>query len=82
MPPNTQHRSYSLTGPGATQLSQCIRERLAGSHSLPKPGSDMHMFQHRYAIYFYILPVHLKIGNTYCTSTYFHTICNALTLCN
>ncbi|XP_075149144.1 sickie isoform X3 [Haematobia irritans] len=47
MPPTTQHRSYSLTGPGATQLSQCIRERLAGSHSLPKPGSDMHMFQHR-----------------------------------
>ncbi|XP_073822561.1 sickie isoform X2 [Musca autumnalis] len=47
MPHTTQHRSYSLTGPGATQLSQCIRERLAGSHSLPKPGSDMHMFQHR-----------------------------------
>ncbi|XP_061390895.1 protein sickie [Musca vetustissima] len=47
MPPTTQHRSYSLTGPGATQLSQCIRERLAGSHSLPKPGSDMHVFQHR-----------------------------------
>ncbi|XP_065358123.1 protein sickie isoform X2 [Calliphora vicina] len=47
MPSNPQHRSYSLTGPGATQLSQCIRERLAGSHSLPKPGSDMHMFQHR-----------------------------------
>ncbi|TMW54408.1 hypothetical protein DOY81_000511, partial [Sarcophaga bullata] len=47
MHPNPQHRSYSLTGPGATQLSQCIRERLAGSHSLPKPGSDMHVFQHR-----------------------------------
>ncbi|KAM7351136.1 sickie isoform 4-T4 [Cochliomyia hominivorax] len=47
MPPNPQHRSYSLTGPGATQLSQCIRERLAGSHSLPKQGTDMHMFQHR-----------------------------------
>ncbi|KAM8715054.1 hypothetical protein ACLKA7_002151 [Drosophila subpalustris] len=48
LPPNTQHRSFSLTGPTATQLSQSIRERLAtGSHSLPKPGSDMHVFQHR-----------------------------------
>ncbi|XP_053958598.1 protein sickie-like [Anastrepha ludens] len=47
-PPNTQHRSFSLTGPGATQLSQSIRERLAtGSHSLPKPGTDLHLFQHR-----------------------------------
>ncbi|XP_055847329.1 protein sickie isoform X8 [Episyrphus balteatus] len=46
--PNAQHRSFSLTGPGATQLSQSIRERLAtGSHSLPKPGTDMHVFQHR-----------------------------------
>ncbi|KAL9929380.1 sickie isoform 7-T8 [Glossina fuscipes fuscipes] len=46
IPPNTQHRSYSLTGPGATQLSQSIRERLAtGSHSLPKPGTDV--YQHR-----------------------------------
>lgn len=44
-----QHRSFSLTGPGATQLSQSIRERLAtGSHSLPKPGTDLHLFQHRY----------------------------------
>lgn len=55
MPPTTQHRSYSLTGPGATQLSQCIRERLAGSHSLPKPGSDMHMFQHRYVNIIFLL---------------------------
>lgn len=48
LPPNTQHRSFSLTGPGATQLSQSIRERLAtGSHSLPKPGTDLHLFQHR-----------------------------------
>ncbi|XP_067621415.1 protein sickie isoform X7 [Eurosta solidaginis] len=47
-PPSTQHRSFSLTGPGATQLSQSIRERLAtGSHSLPKPGTDLHLFQHR-----------------------------------
>ncbi|XP_034134732.1 protein sickie isoform X6 [Drosophila guanche] len=46
--PNTQCRSFSLTGPTAAQLSQSIRERLAtGSHSLPKPGSDMHVFQHR-----------------------------------
>ncbi|KAH8410091.1 hypothetical protein KR009_005833 [Drosophila setifemur] len=48
LPPNTQHRSFSLTGPTATQLSQSIRERLStGSHSLPKPGSDLHVFQHR-----------------------------------
>ncbi|XP_037959838.1 protein sickie isoform X2 [Teleopsis dalmanni] len=48
MPTSTQHRSFSLTGPSATQLSQSIRERLAtGSHSLPKPGTDLHMFQHR-----------------------------------
>ncbi|XP_036321700.1 protein sickie isoform X2 [Rhagoletis pomonella] len=47
-PPSAQHRSFSLTGPGATQLSQSIRERLAtGSHSLPKPGTDLHLFQHR-----------------------------------
>ncbi|XP_055385781.1 protein sickie-like isoform X2 [Condylostylus longicornis] len=48
IPPTNQHRSFSLTGPGATQLSQAIRERLAnGSYSLPKPGTEMHMFQHR-----------------------------------
>lgn len=45
-----QNRSYSLTGPGATQLSQSIRERLAtsGSHSLPKPGTDLNAFQYRW----------------------------------
>lgn len=44
-----QHRSFSLTGPSATQLSQSIRERLTtGSHSLPKPGADIHVFQHRF----------------------------------
>lgn len=44
-----QNRSFSLTGPGATQLSQSIRERLAtsGSHSLPKPGTDLNAFQYR-----------------------------------
>lgn len=48
-PPNTQHRSFSLTGPSAAQLSQSIRERFAnGSHSLPKPGVDMNVFQQRY----------------------------------
>lgn len=46
IPSNAQHRSYSLTGPGASQLSQSIRERLAtGSHSLPKPTTDI--YQHR-----------------------------------
>lgn len=48
IPPNNQHRSFSLTGPGAAQLSQSIRERLStGSHSLPKQASDLHVFQHR-----------------------------------
>lgn len=48
IPPNTQHRSFSLTGPGAAQLSQSIRERLStGSHSLPKQATDLHVFQHR-----------------------------------
>lgn len=43
-----QHRSFSLTGTTAAQLSQSIRERLAnGSHSLPKPGTDSSIFQHR-----------------------------------
>ncbi|ALC40284.1 sick [Drosophila busckii] len=47
-PANTQHRSFSLTGSTANQLSQSIRERLAtGSHSLPKPSSDLQLFQHR-----------------------------------
>lgn len=49
-PPATsvQHRSFSLTGPTAAQLSQSIRERLAnGTHSLPKPGTDLAVFQHR-----------------------------------
>lgn len=46
---SAQNRSFSLTGPGATQLSQSIRERLAtsGSHSLPKPGTDLNAFQYR-----------------------------------
>lgn len=33
-------KSYSLTGPSANQLSQCVRDRLLGSQSLPKPGSN------------------------------------------
>lgn len=45
---NPQHRSFSLTGTNAAQLSQSIRERLStGSHSLPKPGTDLSVFQHR-----------------------------------
>lgn len=48
MPPNIQNRSFSLTGTNAAQLSQSIRERLStGSHSLPKPGTDLSVFQHR-----------------------------------
>lgn len=34
----THFKSYSLTGTSANQLSQCVRERLLGSQSLPKPG--------------------------------------------
>lgn len=48
LPANPQNRSFSLTGPNAAQLSQSIRERLSsGSHSLPKPGTDLSVFQHR-----------------------------------
>lgn len=48
LPPNVQNRSFSLTGTNAAQLSQSIRERLSsGSHSLPKPGTDLSVFQHR-----------------------------------
>lgn len=48
LPANPQNRSFSLTGTNAAQLSQSIRERLAnGSHSLPKPGTDLSVFQHR-----------------------------------
>jgi neuron navigator 2 len=36
-------KSYSLTGPSASQLSQSVRDRLLlGSQSLPKPGSSEH----------------------------------------
>ncbi|XP_053692535.1 protein sickie-like [Sabethes cyaneus] len=45
---HAQYRSFSLTGPGAAQLSQSVKERFgSGTHSLPKPGLDMHVFQHR-----------------------------------
>lgn len=48
IPPTTQHRSFSLTGTSAAQLSQSIRERLSsGTHSLPKPGTELSVFQHR-----------------------------------
>lgn len=43
---NPQYRSFSLTGAGAAQLSQSVKERF-GSHSLPKGGLDMHVFQQR-----------------------------------
>lgn len=51
---STQHRSFSLTGPSSIQLSQSIRDRLAsGSHSLPKPGTDLHLFQHRFVFFYF-----------------------------
>ncbi|KAG5683216.1 hypothetical protein PVAND_012511 [Polypedilum vanderplanki] len=45
---NPQYRSFSLTGQGAAQLSASVKERF-GSHSLPKGGLDMHVFQQRMA---------------------------------
>jgi neuron navigator 2 len=45
---NPQYRSFSLTGANAAQLSQSVKERF-GSHSLPKGGLDMHVFQQRFA---------------------------------
>lgn len=47
---NAQYRSFSLTGPGAAQLSQSVKERFgSGTHSLPKGALDMQVFQHRMA---------------------------------
>lgn len=47
---SAQYRSFSLTGPGAAQLSQSVKERFgSGTHSLPKGALDMHVFQHRMA---------------------------------
>ncbi|CRK87572.1 CLUMA_CG001369, isoform A, partial [Clunio marinus] len=47
---NAQYRSFSLTGPGAAQLSQSVKERFgSGTHSLPKGAIDMHSFQQRMA---------------------------------
>ena len=45
-----QLKSYSLTGPGAAQLSQSVKDRFAsGSNSLPKSSLDMHAFHARLA---------------------------------
>lgn len=42
-----QYRSFSLTGQGAAQLSQSVKERFGlGTRSLPKSGLDMHHFSH------------------------------------
>ncbi|KAJ4436121.1 hypothetical protein ANN_18748 [Periplaneta americana] len=42
-PQHHHYKSYSLTGPSASQLSQSVRDRLLlGSQSLPKPGSSEH----------------------------------------
>lgn len=44
---NPQYRSFSLTGQGAAQLSQSVKERFGlGTRSLPKSGLDMHHFGH------------------------------------
>lgn len=48
MQQSPQYRSFSLTGPGAAQLSQSVKERFgSGTHSLPKGALDMQVFQHR-----------------------------------
>jgi hypothetical protein len=45
---NLQFKSYSLTGQGAAQLSQSVKERFGnGTNSLPKSSVDMHVFQAR-----------------------------------
>lgn len=50
---NAQYRSFSLTGPGAAQLSQSVKERFgSGTHSLPKGALDMHVFQHRFVRFY------------------------------
>lgn len=47
---NMQYKSYSLTGQGAAQMSQSLKERFAtGTNSLPKSGVDMHVFHARLA---------------------------------
>lgn len=51
MAQHPQYRSFSLTGPGAAQLSASVKERFgSGTHSLPKPGLDMHVYQHRFVV--------------------------------
>uniref|UniRef100_A0A336LQC8 CSON000903 protein n=1 Tax=Culicoides sonorensis TaxID=179676 RepID=A0A336LQC8_CULSO len=43
-----QYRSFSLTGQGATQLSQSVKERFGlGTKSLPKSGLDIKSFSQR-----------------------------------
>lgn len=47
---NVQYKSFSLTGPGAAQLSQSVKERFGnGTNSLPKTSLDMHAFHARLA---------------------------------
>ena len=44
-----QYKSYSLTGSGAAQLSQSVKDRFASgkTNSLPKSGLEMHVFHAR-----------------------------------
>jgi hypothetical protein len=52
---SAQYRSFSLTGPGAAQLSQSVKERFgSGTHSLPKGALDMHVFQQRFVLSLFI----------------------------
>lgn len=48
-----QYKSYSLTGAGAAQLSQSVKDRF-GTNSLPKSGLEMHAFQARLEKFFFV----------------------------
>jgi hypothetical protein len=50
-----QYKSYSLTGAGAAQLSQSVKDRFAsGTNSLPKSGLEMHAFHARLEKFFFV----------------------------
>lgn len=59
--PNAQYKSFSLTGPGAAQLSQSVKERFGtGTNSLPKSSLDMHVF-HARLVSFVIFKTYTKL---------------------
>ena len=57
-----QYRSLSLTGQGATHLSQSIKDRFGtGTQSLPKNGLDMHAVHYRFVSRLSIQLIHISI---------------------